>query len=195
MLCRSKLRSGLTLIEVMIVIAVIAVLCGCVFPALIKARKEGYRTSDLSKLKQTALSGSMYADAFGEFPLFHREVTDAGLLPSEMAKLTLDPYAGGLETYFATAKNLPSLDHLPSYPSSFMAVGDAGHPRSRMRSFMEQPNAGWCFSSLELKSSLSYPELLGPNYFRVRIDGGVSKLPIPLRGKTLTYLDFFFDSK
>jgi prepilin-type N-terminal cleavage/methylation domain-containing protein/prepilin-type processing-associated H-X9-DG protein len=67
-------RAGFTLTEVLIVIAVIALLAAVLLPVLARARERGRQTKCLSNLRQVGLALSMYVDAYD------------GLYPTVLAK-------------------------------------------------------------------------------------------------------------
>ncbi|MFH2138909.1 MAG: type II secretion system protein [Candidatus Omnitrophota bacterium] len=53
-------KKGFTLVELLVVMAVIAILAGFLVPALGRAREQGRRTSCMNNLKQIGLAISMY---------------------------------------------------------------------------------------------------------------------------------------
>ncbi len=68
-------QGGFTLIEILVVLAIIILLAALLFPALARARENARRTSCMSNLKQIALSSNMYLqDNDRRYPPFPKPV-------------------------------------------------------------------------------------------------------------------------
>ncbi len=76
-LVRRKRSGGFTLIELMIVIAIIAILAAILVPNFIRARAQGQYTACKSNLKNMATALEMYStDAAGRYPTKLATLTD-----------------------------------------------------------------------------------------------------------------------
>ncbi len=94
MMHRVSSRKGFTLIELMIVIAIIAILAAILVPNFIRARAQGQVTSCKANLKNIGTACEMYA------------TDNAGRYPDTLGKLK-DP-ANGAQPYLKAIPNCPS---------------------------------------------------------------------------------------
>src|SRR5260370_24041805 len=72
-------RTGLTLIEVLVVIAILLVLASMVLPAIQKAREVARRVQCQNNLRQIGLALHSYQDAFNRYPSPARYQASPGL--------------------------------------------------------------------------------------------------------------------
>ena len=91
---RNRRNSGFTLIELMIVIAIIAILAAILVPNFIRARAQGQVTACKSNLKNIGTALEMYA------------TDNAGRYPANLGDLTTAAGAGG--GYLKTIPECPS---------------------------------------------------------------------------------------
>lgn len=98
-----KKKSGFTLIELMIVIAIIAILAAILVPNFLKARAQGQLTACKSNCKNIATALEMYAsDNGGRYPT--TASLDAKLTTGNYLKLIPTCPAAGSNTYSQTYK-------------------------------------------------------------------------------------------
>ncbi len=105
MMHRVSSRKGFTLIELMIVIAIIAILAAILVPNFIRARAQGQVTSCKSNLKNIGTACEMYATDNG------------GRYPSDLNKLTTP--ANGQQPYLKQVPKCPSQGTSSPYTSSY----------------------------------------------------------------------------
>jgi len=91
---------GFTLIEILIVIAIIGILMAIMFPVLMKAHSVGQRTGCLSNLHQLAIAPMLYSDDHAEqFP----NSNDSFLWTGQHWRQLLDAYVGNRQSFWCPA--------------------------------------------------------------------------------------------
>jgi prepilin-type N-terminal cleavage/methylation domain-containing protein len=101
---KTKTSSAFTLIELLIVIAIIAILASIALPAFIGVQRRAKQTKDLSNAKQIAIALRQFAlDNNGEFPnkpySFGLAYTDSSLLPLSSSNVSNDAFRWLIPTY------------------------------------------------------------------------------------------------
>lgn len=92
---RRRLQAGFTLIELMIVIAIIAILAGILVPNFVRARAQGLATACKSNLKTISTALEMYShDNAGRFPS-----AIASLTPNYLKVMPTCPSIGATAVY------------------------------------------------------------------------------------------------
>jgi len=73
-------KSGFTLVELLVVMAILALLIGLMFPALQQARRAAMRAACISNLRQLAIANHAYASGRGHFVAAAEDIRNQNLI-------------------------------------------------------------------------------------------------------------------
>jgi prepilin-type N-terminal cleavage/methylation domain-containing protein/prepilin-type processing-associated H-X9-DG protein len=97
-----RAKAGFTLVELLVVVAVIGILIALLLPAIQAAREAGRRSQCANNLKQMGLAADQYLDAYGAFPA---------------------SWVNGVESVAWARSLLPFLEHSALYNSWNPSIG------------------------------------------------------------------------
>ena len=113
--CGAGVKTAFTLVELLVVIAVIAILAAMLLPVLSGAKLQAQQTQCINNLKQLALAHGMYADDFGKE------------IPNVEGYGSVNPWESMLRPYYSGSQFLPlcpSASKLPTVVSTAIGSSD-----------------------------------------------------------------------
>ena len=124
-----KNKPGFTLVELLVVIAVIAILAGLLLPVLSKSRAHGQGAQCVNNLKQLATAIQMYADEHGRWP---EKLSDIKNVP-----IPGDPFTGKAFGY-SLSETTAILSSPPDIGNKYSAASGAERYELTLRSAPKQ---------------------------------------------------------
>lgn len=170
---------GFTLVETLVVIAIIAVLAGLLFPVLSSSKTQARKVDNISKMRQLGQAAAMYETRHGEFPLSTVPLVAEGLVPRNLCDSYLDTSRDGLanETSDYESKHLGAFTKFThaDYKNTFIGPGEFGLGKEIFDKYVEPgPSAGWLVDvTTSDRGYLPSPAQWEGRYNRLLTDGAV----------------------
>jgi prepilin-type N-terminal cleavage/methylation domain-containing protein/prepilin-type processing-associated H-X9-DG protein len=147
-----RLKGGFTLIEMLVVIAIISILASMLLPALGKAKEQGMSIKCVSNLHQIGLAMMMYGDdSEDRLPVSYASIGDPN--GGNWTNSTFTPWTRALSPYFANDTNLL---RCPGFDSFYKQSGFNYFMGSVAFAYNETPPPPWTPTSVNLRS-ITYP--------------------------------------
>jgi len=169
-----KIRAGLTTIELLTVLAIIAVLTGILVPVLIQSRKGAEQSSNLEKMRQLGVAWHLYIEESGDYPPTPAALQFMANLPTSVFTSNLDGDQQGIATRLCRSQpNFETKYCLPMKRTFVMYTDSGGKWWSFKENILAEANPGWLFDPSSLKMNGLYAQGWSGTYRRLTVDGSV----------------------
>ncbi|MDX2065086.1 MAG: type II secretion system protein [Fimbriimonadaceae bacterium] len=171
------MKRGFSLVEVLIVVAVLIAVFALLLPVLSEAKDRAKHSESIAELRQLAVAASIYADDRIEVPPSAGVLIDAGLIPVAVANNSNDRSAKGIATEYRENR-FPAASN--RHRTSYISIRDAvGEPI--LRQVYEERMAG-AFIDVTYTRPItpgSKPLAVEGAYYRVLADTAVVRRTVP----------------
>lgn len=137
--------SGTTLVEVLVVVAIIVLLAGIVSSTVVLGKTRATLAVDLSNMHQLGVAANIYeSDHDDRQTMRVAQLIDSGLVPEGVCSSPLDRLEGGYVRQFMDHIGVPQDFPRPKWKVSYVGLGDGMWQEPRFVSTIaDRPNPGW----------------------------------------------------
>lgn len=176
------LTQGYTLVELLTVMAIIALLTGIVFAVMTSSKVRAKQGVEMSNLLQLGIAGAMYHDQYNEWPLTTKYLVTSNAVAQSVVTSPLDESPTGLANELAAKvhTDCPACEvTTTNYRRTFIGPEDFGHAEKTFTEDIEPyQGAGWlvCLTRSRPGRENNYNDRfmnpVGP-YLRLLLSGAV----------------------
>ena len=179
-MCKGAYRKGIgmTLIEVLTVIVIVAILVGILVPVLYRAKNASKATVEISQLHQIGLAQAIYSQESGHVGNLDLFVS-LGMIPRETCFSPQDKFPKGIANDLVRelAANSEVYANLGlNYPSTYVGFREYHYPDDWYEKYvLVNPNPGWLLSwtPMDLHKHKSWLTIFKGKYRRLLFDTSV----------------------
>ncbi|CAN5355875.1 hypothetical protein BH11ARM2_BH11ARM2_12800 [soil metagenome] len=172
---RLDICRGITLVEILAVLALIGVLMAILFPVLASAKQRSGTAEAIEQLRQIGLAGALYASENDSAPVFPSQIIGVLGVTEEMLSLRADPYPRGIGNQISQNQCISPTKYSTRYKRSFVGLRDLNITDYAAPLFRPEKNPGWLIDATPLKPLWPAPMALWTGKYRLlRLDGSVS---------------------
>lgn len=195
---------GFTLVEILTVIAVIAVLAGLILSVALQSKLAGNRADSISNLRQLGQAAALYNDREGRYPIGTAQLVAAGNIPQTISAARSDATVEGIANRVVD-QNQPASAHLHvPYKNSYVGLREYQIPQTMIDRFLiPRESGGWLIDCTDSQQVGLYdPVVWSGSYRRLQYDGAVvtkhfvygigigpEGKPAPMRTPILLFVD------
>lgn len=184
------MKRGLTLIEVLVAVAIIAILVALITAGLVQSRRQAYATDELSALRQLGQAAQMYVESYDRWPRGTPPLVSVRLVPEQLVASKLDPTPRGManELMLQSVQSKQYEPFLTTYRNTFIGPREFSFAdyANFEREILPKPGGGWLVSMGDLwrvwtdESMNPDEKVTAPaRYRRLFLDGSVNYRPNP----------------
>lgn len=174
----SRARKGFTMLEMIVVVAIVGLLAAIIFPAIARSKLAAYVTAHTSQLRQVGMAHALYEESTGWQPLATVPLVRAGVLDRRLVASSLDPFPQGAANLYRSHSQEHAYTQTDYQDSTFCLAEMVGADlRAKV---LESRAAGWAAVQSEpprQDSWLRDTEMYSERYLRLRLDGSVVARP------------------
>ena len=176
-------RFGISLVEIIVVIAIILIAGAIALPAIARSKLSAQRADDISKMRQLGVAQGLYMEANNDIPAISTvPLVKSGIVPKSVVVSARDRTSSGLANVLAKGQIDRGFEkefgvEVVNYKSSFPgSLEYSYHLKFFQDNILKAKNPGWLVNVVELVPRID-DSISGAhgNYDRLLMDGSIQR--------------------